>query len=155
VHYYEELGIDRFKLVDRGMVSEAIVRIVDAYTKGRYEGNLLDLMAHPSINLLASKPNLIKKFKYFFRPFAVNVFKLYKAKEVMSDFQASIDNRSLDGFIDFFLKNNCDLMSCDECGYCNEVAKKVVRINSAYQEKACRLHRNFLDELVSGEMFRY
>lgn len=155
MRHYEDIGIDRLKLVDRSMITDAIVRVVDAYTRGRYEGNLLDLMAHPSVNLLASKPNLLKKIKYFFRPFTVNVFKLYKAKEVMGDLDVYIDNRSLDGFIDFFLKNNCDLMSCDECGYCNEVAKKVVKINPAHQENACRLHRIFLDELVSGDMFRY
>jgi len=154
-HYYEEAGIDMLKLVDRTMITEAIVRIVDAYTKGRHEGNLLDLMAHPSVNLLAGRPNILKKIKYYFRPFTTNIFKLYKAKEVVNDFEAYIDNRSLDGFIEFFLKNNCDLMSCEECGYCDDVAKRVVKINPEYREKSCRLHRNLLDQVVSGDIFRY
>jgi len=155
MHYYEEIGIDKLKLVDRSMITEAIVKIVDAYTESRYQGNLLDLLPHYSVNLLASKSNFLKKIKYFFRPFAVNVLKLYKAKKLMSDFDVYIDNRSLDGFMEFFLKNDCDFMSCDHCGYCNEVAKKVVKVNPAYQENAFCLHRNFLDQLISGDIFKY
>jgi collagenase-like PrtC family protease len=155
VHYYEDIGVDIFKLVDRAMVTDAIVNIVEAYTSRRYDGNLFDLLPHYSTNLLASSPNILKKVKYFFRPFAVNIFKLYKAKGVMSDFDGYVDNRLLDGFMEFFLNNNCDSLSCSECGYCSEIAKKAVRINPAYQHNASVLHRELLDQLISGDIFKY
>ncbi|MCK4917215.1 MAG: hypothetical protein KAS51_03255, partial [Candidatus Omnitrophica bacterium] len=126
-----------------------------AYTNKRYEGNLYDLLPHPSINLLVNKPNLINSIKYFFKPFRVNMFELYKAREVMTDLDVYIDNQALDNFINFFLKNDCDLTSCDDCGYCREIADKAVKIDCSSQRDAALLHNKFLDKLVSGGMFKY
>lgn len=154
-HYYEKAGVDIFKVIDRGMSTEALMRIVQAYTMNRYDGNLLDLLPHPSINLTFNKSEILTKIRYFFKPFYVNVFKLYKVKSIMADFDAYIDNRALDGFIDFFLGNNCELKSCRECGYCEEIAKKAVKVNKDYLDKAVNLHRNFLDKIVSGDIFKY
>jgi collagenase-like PrtC family protease len=38
-----------------------------------------------------------------------------------------VDNSALEGFINFFKKHSC--ISCDSCGYCEEWAKKVIKIN--------------------------
>lgn len=155
VHYYEKIGMDRLKLVDRSMVTEAIVNIVNAYTDNHYDGNLFDLLPHASICLLTSKFNLLKKLRYFFRPFSINIFKLYMTSKIITDFDIYIDNNALDGFIDFFLDNNCDLMSCEDCGYCLRIARKAVRINPANQKHAYLSYCNFLDKLISGDIFRY
>jgi len=155
VHYYEEIGMDRLKLVDRSMVTKAIVNIVSAYTVNHYDGNLFDLLPHASICLLTSELNLLNKLRYFFRPFSINIFKLYKARKTITDLEIYIDNNALNGFIDFFLDNKCNLMSCDECGYCNEVTKRVVKVNPVYQENIFRLNRKFLDQLISGDIFKY
>jgi len=155
VHYYEEVGANRLKLVDRSMITAAIVNIVDAYTKNSYDGNLLDLMAHPSINLLFNKSKFINKVKYFFKPFYINLFKLYKAKGIISDFDVYIDNRALEGLIMPFLTENCELKFCDSCGYCEQFAKKAIKINPAYREKIYLSHGVFLDKLISGDIFRY
>jgi len=40
-----------------------------------------------------------------------------------------IDNRSLDGFIDHFKKNRCYGQCGVGCNYCEEIAKKVIRID--------------------------
>lgn len=154
-HYYKEAGIDRLKLVDRSMVTGAIARIVDAYTKGSYKGNLLDLMAHPSENLLLNQSSYINKIKYFFKPLYINPFKLYKARNLASDLDVFIDNQKLEGFIKPFLTESCELRSCESCGYCEEIAEKTVRINSALREKIYSSHSDFLAKLISGEMFHY
>ena len=73
----------------------------------------------------------------------------------MVDLDVYIDNRSLDGFIDFFLKENCELKSCQECGYCQRVAERVIKINPATQNDIRCKHLNFLDKLISGDIFRY
>ena len=152
--YYEEAGVDVLKIIDRGMTTEAIVRIVKAYTENRYDGNLLDLLPHPSINLSVAKSDVISRIRYFFRPFYVNVFKLYQIKSIMNDFDVYIDNRALDGFIEFFLKDNCELRSCQACGYCEKAAERSVKINRESAEKSRRLHRAFLDKLISGDIFK-
>ncbi|MBM3251392.1 MAG: hypothetical protein FJZ11_01245 [Candidatus Omnitrophica bacterium] len=154
VAYYAEAGVDVLKIIDRGMTTEAIVRISNAYTNNRYDGNLLDLLPHPSINLAVTKSDKISKIKYFFKPLYINVFKLYGVKSIMNDFDIYIDNRALDGFIEFFLKDNCELKSCRECGYCANIAKKVVKINKKSAENTQQLHRAFLDKLISGDIFR-
>ncbi|MDD4939419.1 MAG: U32 family peptidase [Candidatus Omnitrophica bacterium] len=155
VPYYEEAGVDVLKIIDRGMTTEAILRIAGAYAKNRYDGNLLDLLPHPSANLAVSRSDLLSKIRYFFRPFYVNVFKLYRVKSIMNDFDVYIENRALDGFIEFFLKENCESRSCRICGYCHEAAKKAVKINSGSAHKAKGLHQDFLNGLISGNIFKY
>lgn len=153
--HYEEAGIDHLKITDRAMTTEALVRIVKAYTDCRYDGNLLDLLPHPSMNLVSANPDWINKIRYFFRPFHVNIFKLYAMKSIMTDFDVYIDNRSLDGFIEFFLKENCESRPCRECGYCERVAGKVIKINPASQANMRQTHINLLDKMISGEIFKY
>jgi collagenase-like PrtC family protease len=154
MHCYEDVGVNSLKIIDRGMTTGALIRIINAYTEGYYKGNLLDLLPHPSVNLAISRPALLSKIKYFFRPNFVNVFKLYKVKSIMRDLDVYIDNRALDGFIEFFLREDCELKSCRECGYCYDIAERVVKINTSSMEKTRRLHREFLDSLVSGDIFR-
>lgn len=157
VHYYEEIGIDRLKLVDRAMKTEAISLIVDAYTNRYYDGNLLDLLgADPLKNLSFSKKfNFFHRFKYFFHPFYVNIFKLYKAKNSFKKRKIYIDNRKLEGFIRNFLDKDCDLVSCKECGYCESVAREVIRIDLDYQKEAINYYGQYLNSIVTSEMFRY
>jgi len=44
LHHYQALGYDRFKIAERNAPTEVMVRRVKAYTEGRYDGNLLDLV---------------------------------------------------------------------------------------------------------------
>lgn len=47
IRFYEELGIDRIKLVSGGMSTEAICKIVRAYIDRSYPGNLYHLFPDP------------------------------------------------------------------------------------------------------------
>ncbi len=73
----------------------------------------------------------------------------------MNDLDVYIDNRAIDGFIKFFLIENCELKSCEECGYCREVAERVVEIKPENQKNVNLLHQEFLDKLTSGDIFKY
>jgi collagenase-like PrtC family protease len=155
VHYYEAIGIDSIKLVNRAMTTEAITMAVDAYTKGYYHGNLLDLFSRPSKNIVFQRPNLFHKFRYFFHPFRVNILALLKARKLLGEIKVYIDNPSLDGFIEHFLDESCDLKSCEDCGYCADVAKRSVRIPDSWHTQALSDYRKCLDTLFNGEMFSY
>lgn len=157
IHCYKDIGIDMIKLVNRTMSTEALLGIVDAYTNERYDGNLLDLFSHPARTFILRKPNLLYKFRYFFRPFSVNLFRLMEAKELVSESKIYIDNRALDGFIDHFLKkDSCALKGCKECSYCGEIAKKAVRIPDEGSHKdLIDKYDKFLGYLVSGKMFSW
>lgn len=153
--YYQNIGIDILKIIDRGMSSEALSLIVNAYVNKTYNGNLMDLFPHPLKTLSFKKFNPVKKFKYFFRPFTVNVFRLLKSKDLLSEPPIYIDNNLLDGFIDHFLKNDCSAISCKECGYCESIAKKVVKINKDLQNEIVVKYCKYLNSIISGTIFKY
>jgi collagenase-like PrtC family protease len=155
LHIYENIGIDRFKLVDRSMHSDALALIVDAYSKRRYDGNLYDLFNNPSKSLWLNKPNFLHRLNYFFHPFAVNIFKILKHKEVVKDIDVYIDNTKLDGFINYFLNQDCRYRSCKDCGYCQEIADKVVKINHEATQKDIYKYDALLREIISGDIYRY
>ncbi len=154
VRYYEEIGINKIKLVDRTMPTESILRIVNAYVNRRYDGNLMDLFPGITKSIMFAKPHLFHKFKYFCHPFLINIFKFAKIKELIFP-DIYIDNRGLDNFIQYFLSRDCSRISCIECGYCQEIANKVIRINKASQLAIIKRYQEYFDELFTGKLFRY
>ncbi|MBZ9577941.1 U32 family peptidase [Patescibacteria group bacterium] len=152
---YEDMGIEKFKVVDRNMTTEAIAFIVDTYLNRKHDGNLYDLFMNPSKSLWLKRPNFLHKIKYFFHPFAVNIFKLVRKKGLLKDLDVYIDNRKLDGFIDHFLKEDCYLNSCEDCRYCIKIAEQTVRINPEYKQNDANNYSRFLKEIISGEIFKY
>jgi len=149
---YEDAGIDSFKLIDRGMTTEALLRISRAYFDRSYDGNLMDLFRTPSKTIRFGKKNWLAKARYFFRPFSINIFKFAKGDFLTSDFDVTINNASLDGFIGHFLTHNCEDTSCDECQYCFQWAGKVLNINA---QELLKKYRSYKDSLVSGDIFAY
>jgi hypothetical protein len=73
---YRDLGYDSFKVLERGAPTPVLAKRVKAYSEGRYEGNLLDLIQRfgykekSEVSLLGG---LAGKLKYFFRPRTVRL----------------------------------------------------------------------------------
>ena len=158
IYHYEALGIDSLKFVGRQMQTPFIHRIVNAYTKRIYEGNLLDILAGPKKNIITGgKINIsyFKKFKYFFRPHYVNPFRLKQACNLFTEDYIFIDNRALDGFLDYFLEGKCDFTCKPHCSYCYDVAEKVLQIDSAGQKRGADQTGRFLNNLYTGKLFHY
>ncbi len=152
---YEGIGIDRFKIVDRTMHSDALSLITEAYSSRSYEGNLYDLFANPSKSLWVKNPNFIHKLKYFFHPLKINIFKLIEMSKLVRDIHINIDNRKLDGFINYFIEEQCRDKSCDECGYCRKIAAKAINIDENVRRKLIAEYEFFINEINSGEIFKY
>lgn len=153
--YYEDLGIDYLKIVNRGMSVGAIKNILDAYTKRSYDGNLLDLLPTLSKNYDHPKKNAFYLAKYFFRPGLINILKLFKIKKAFSDISVYIDNKLLDKFLLSLQEKNCSFGSCKECGWCDSVARKAVSYNKEEISGKIKDMEKVIDEIVSGDMFRY
>lgn len=151
---YEDIGIDRIKLVDRTMPTRALSSIITAYVNRHYEGNLLDLFVAPRVAITRQKFGVFHKLKYFFHPFLVNPFRIYRTKDLFFGI-FYIDNRSLDGFLEYFIKNDCASMSCQECGYCADVANRVIRYDVSLQQRLIVEYEKYLDGLASGSVFKY
>jgi collagenase-like PrtC family protease len=155
IKYYEKVGIDRIKLVDRRMADEQILKIVKAYTERRYDGNLLDLFNRNLTKRSLNRYSIRKLLKYQFRPLRVNPLKQRKLAKKLTEIDIYVDNKKLDGFINHFLDERCGMKSCSDCGYCEGFAEKAVKINSEQKKAAEEGYQEILDELTSGEMFGY
>ena len=153
LHVYEELGIDGIKLVDRTCSTEQLKRIVEAYSRRRYDGNLIGLLPLFHRGVSGGSPglspgNLKMKAQYLVHPLESNVLALPKIHALSRDLEVSIDNRSLDGFIDKFLSHDCRSADCDECGYCGKVAEKAVKCDKRYLERMVSNNKKFIDDLA-------
>jgi len=155
-HHYAAVGIDSIKLVSRAMASEQIARIVSAYTAGRYEGNLLDLFSHPTNNLAYRNRSRWSELKYMLKPSRMNLWRLSRYKDVFRWPIPTIDNRSLDGFIDFFVQGKCRPSECEvRCRYCFEVAERTFRMDEVERRKALEQLGRLKRDLLSGDIFRW
>lgn len=156
IKIYEDMGIERFKVVDRNMHTDALSFIVNTYEQRKYDGNLYDLFAVAANSLnRQNSTSVLHKIRYFFHPFKVNVFKVFKNRRVGSEIEACIDNSKLDGFLDGIRKRDCLRLDCEECGFCREFAHKAVTVKEEYRQQAQENYGDILSDMDDGSFFRY
>lgn len=156
LRFYEEAGIERIKLVDRRMKTRILLRVVEAYTRRKYEGNLFDLFFYRSSqrNSQFSKGLIRKLFDYFLSLKDMNVLKIYREiKCLQSEDPILLDNKKLDNFIAYFLEGKCDFMDCRECNYCRTIAEKALYIPQDYKENMLKAYGGILDRFLDGSLF--
>lgn len=115
---YEKIGITQFKLGGREKGMDWVLRAVAAYSARKYSGNLNDLV----IGLDGIDP--------------------------FGEFPIRLDNRRLDGFIDFFTKKDCRL-GCDGCTHCQEWLERAASVDGNPQKYGEDIER-FLRRFTSG-----
>ena len=137
VPQYQELDIDFFKVGGRAMPTDWIVNVVKAYTSFSYPGNLYDLLNNFSPKTKNAEPHLSST----------------QLDAIASPPKVYIDNQALDGFLDFFKKQDC-LSGCVDCGYCQEMADRVVTIDRNEVESYTRVLSELLSDLAQSNMFK-
>lgn len=165
IHYYEEAGVDNIKLVERIMTTEALARIVKAYTVRSYDGNMMDLIHGLSKYLIYNKDQYYwKGIKYVLQPSKINLFKAYKLvnkldairkeKAFNESFDLYIDNKKLNGFLDFFHQGHCG-RDCDHCSHCDKFAQKAIRYLVPVEQHQATMTslREARDMMIKGELF--
>jgi hypothetical protein len=168
--HYEALGYDRFKLAERNAPTEVMVRRVKAYSERHYDGNLLDLVQGWGFRNGPGPSRYVRRGLFwnlwtFLRPWTANPLGLLKIRRLAEaqgmlnplrrDPPVVIDNRALDGFLEFFLSGDCHQRDCEECRYCHRVAERAVRIDPEFREEVLRRYDGVLEDLRSGAMWRY
>jgi collagenase-like PrtC family protease len=108
IPHYEAIGITSFKIGGRRLTTDRILTSIKAYSEKKYAGNLADI---------------IEGFAFI----ADGITEANPAKDAIKP-HVRIDNSKLDGFIDFFKKQDCDA-NCNDCKYCEQWAKKAVTMN--------------------------
>lgn len=165
IHYYEELGYGHFKLVERNIRTEEMVKRVKAYYERSYEGNLLDLVQgfgfKKAQNISANSK--LKKLAFFFQPTKINLFKFNQIKKLcekkgmlvpLPDVPVYIDNKALEGFIKPFLQCSCRDLQCGlDCHHCHNFANKAVKINDEFRKECLDLHENIDNDIYSGALW--
>ena len=165
LHYYEEAGVDNIKLVERSMTTEALALIVKAYTERSYDGNMMDLIHGLSKYIIYNKDKYYwKGLKYLLQPTKINILKAHKLvsqlnvarkeKEFNESFDLYIDNKKLDGFMDFFYKGHCE-RDCQTCHYCDNFAKKAIHylVPVEEHEKIMQSLRDTKSMMIKGDLF--
>ncbi|MHA1252504.1 MAG: U32 family peptidase [Candidatus Helarchaeota archaeon] len=137
--HYEDIGIKYFKIAGRRMPTNWIIRSVDAYSNRKYDGNLIDIIQAISISAEGT---------YKTDPFE----RMRECWDMEQKAKVIIDNTKLDGFIEFFKKQNCNAM-CDECNYCAEWAKRAIIIDESRTKPYVSALKNYMLDIISGREF--
>ena len=136
IHVYEEIGIDVFKTSGRSMSTDRILNSAAAYSSRRYQGNLYDVL-----NVLTPKAGATGSASLGVPGSAIGLPpKLH------------IDNQALEGFLDFFKKQDC-LSECNHCSYCRQIAENVVRFERDEVARYIAVLGAHLENLSSSRMF--
>lgn len=150
--FYEELGIDGIKLIDRRCSTNMLVKITKSYYERKYNGNLLDLLPAFHGTSAKSSGNFLLKLRYFFHPLQSNVFTIFRLNKMIDRLDIYIDNSKLDKFIGQIKKNDCESGNCGKCGYCDSVALDAVNYDKDYLEKMVKTYRGFLSDIIKGKI---
>jgi len=149
---YESIGYRKFKIVERFKRTDVLASTVAAYERRRFDGNLIDILTltNPDVYL---KPDM----EYFNKPEHVNVPMISQVGGLM-DFALRdfiyIDNRKLDGFIEFFQKNGpCRNRDCAQCGYCKKVFEKAATSDAHEAEIRKKGFESFIQAMLNGDVF--
>lgn len=127
IRYYEDIGIEHFKITERGFPTEELVKRVKAYVDRSYEGNLLDLIQGHGYLSNDKEESILEMREVNGRKQIYNEIKRVRGLGVPRKYKRHIyiDNSKLDGFIEFFVKGKCT-NNCGKCGYCKKVANEVI-----------------------------
>lgn len=130
IKYYAQIGIDYIKIAGRGLPADDLLKLIEAYLAGRYDGDIYALIDNSYMH------------------FCWNMFD--PSAEPLPPLKISIDNRSLDGWYEFFIKNDPPCMTgCSGCNYCEEIANKVVKTDPELERKYIERIREMINRLTS------
>ena len=145
IRFYEDIGIEHFKITERDFPTSELVKRVKAYTDREYSGNLLDLIQGHGVlegKKLNNKKNSINNRNDLYKE-----IKRVRGLGVKREFDRHIyiDNKKLDNFIQFFVDNKCT-GNCKDCGYCKKVSEKVIEKNKMVCDYLLDLYNKFDDK---------
>jgi collagenase-like PrtC family protease len=142
IDVYEKMGYTTFKILERGIPSEELLKRVKAYSQRRFEGNLAELIFYYGFN----EPLKKKRFwllRNFFRPFQFNIryakkfLNLLKGQGMAFPLKKNpyyIDAARIPAdFLDGFKNRDCAMSDCDKCGYCDKIAHEAITVDGEFR----------------------
>ena len=148
IKFYENIGIEHFKITERGFPTNELVKRVIAYSNRKYKGNLLDLIQGHGVvkkknlkfqkQVVSSRKEIYEEIK--------RVRGLGRPREC--ERHIYIDNKKLDNFIKFFVDSKCS-GNCNSCGYCSMIAKNVIIKNQEVCDYLLELYNKYDDAKIN------
>jgi collagenase-like PrtC family protease len=162
VGFYEQLGYEHFKLLERGIPSGELLRRVKAYGSRTSGQNLAELIL-PYGFTKAPEKQRFWLFRHFLRPGQVSPWKLRSFYTMLREqgmlfaldrnpFRIDSDRIPAD-FIRGFEQRRCSHLSCKDCRYCDEIAAKVVTIDPTFREQQLGRMKHAAQSLVDGGLW--
>jgi len=158
---YREMGFDSLKILERGAPTALMAKRVKAYSDGRFDGNLLELI-QPYGYRAKTGGGVWSFARYLARPFSARASGLMRLRRlaVMRGMLAPlegepvfVDNAALDGFIEGFKGRSCRGADCDACGYCASFAERAVSVDGEYRAKMLRLYEEAFEDMHTGRLW--
>lgn len=149
IQTYERMGYKNFKLLERGIPSNELLKRVKAYSARRYDGNLADLMLSYGFKKAPQKQKFWA-FRHFFKPRQARpramktLYDLARHQGMLfprEEQPITIASSAIPpNFLDGFRTRDCATLACAECRYCEAIAERAVKIAPAYLKKALALY---------------
>lgn len=146
---YKEIGIEHLKITERDFPTEILLNRVKAYSTESYNGNLLDLIQGHGYILKGTKIKpLVPKMGFTDIHDVVNEINKVRGYKTERKYPQHIflDNKKLNGFLEFFKQGNCK-GNCASCNYCSNISKKVITINQEVTDYLIQLYSKFEEML--------
>jgi len=164
IQAYEAIGYTTFKLLERNIPSEEIIKRATAYHNRRFEGNMAELLLSWGFKKAAPKAS----FSYLVRNFRPWHLGIGRARSLMDFMKGQgmmfpvpngeapiiIDSAAIpDNFLDHFRKGSCLDRSCAQCGYCAGIARKAVRIQPEFLAGVLPKYADLQESMLTGGMW--
>lgn len=160
--FYEAMGYDNFKLLERGMPSPELLKRVEAYSRRRSGENLAELILPYGFKQAPAK----QKFwllRHFLRPYQVRpwrlapFYSLLKRQGMLFALDRNpfhIDASKIpESFIEEFERRQCSRLSCHDCRYCEDIAAEAVTIDPDFRREQSERIRRAKRTLVDGGLW--
>ena len=139
---YEAMGYTTFKLLERGIPSEELLRRVKAYSERRFDGNLAELLFSYGFKEPVKKESYWT-LRHFWKPRQISPLRLKPLLELarlqgmlspVPECPVRIDTLKIpEHFLDGFRDRDCASMDCQSCGYCEQIAAQAVTVSPEYR----------------------
>jgi collagenase-like PrtC family protease len=159
---YEAMGFTTFKLLERGIPSEELLRRVKAYSERRFDGNLAELLLSYGFKQPVVKESFWS-LRHFLKPRQVNPLRLKPIRDLarlqgwlspLPECPVQVDTRQIPAnFLDGFRDRDCASTECHACGYCERIAAKAVSISREYRAEVLGKYAEVEDSLVAGGLW--
>lgn len=154
LHVYEAMGYDEFKIIDRSRSTAWLLRVTKAYADRQYKGNLLDIISLEMLGDPAGfhtdiEDQVRERMRHYDTEERQLMLRMLKLRRRLLEFDISIDNTELEGFLEGFQKIRCAETLCEECRYCHGYAKRAVRFDRGEADILARDISGLLEDFLT------